>query len=110
MSALANQIGGEHYKSKGIQPVEFIHSNNLTFIEGNVIKYVWRWRDKGGIADLEKAKHYIEMLIELEGKHDAVPPVAEISVCDNCGAEYPSAPIGTIHKCARCSGGTCVRR
>jgi hypothetical protein len=75
-SALASQVGGAHYKAKGIQPVEFIHSNNLTFIEGNVIKYVWRWREKGGIADLEKAKHYIEMLIELEAKRD--PPLVEV--------------------------------
>ena len=42
--------------------------NNIPFLEGNVIKYVTRWRNKNGIADLEKAKHYIELLIELESK------------------------------------------
>jgi len=66
MSALQNQIGGQHYKDKAIQPVEFIHANHLGFCEGNVVKYISRWRQKNGIADLEKAKHYLELLIELE--------------------------------------------
>lgn len=68
MSALEKQVSGSHYKDFPIQPVEFIHRNNIPYIEGNVIKYVARWRDKGGIADLEKAKHYIDLLIELESK------------------------------------------
>ena len=66
MSALDVQVGGGHYKSRAIQPVEFIHANGLGFCEGNVVKYVTRWASKGGLADLEKAKHYIELLIELE--------------------------------------------
>ena len=65
-SALNKQVGGSHYKDKGIQPIIYIHANNLGFCEGNVVKYVTRWREKNGIADLEKAKHYIELLIELE--------------------------------------------
>lgn len=65
MSALKDQIGGNHYKKYAIQPIEYIHANNIPYLEGNVIKYVTRWRDKGGVADLEKAKHYIEMLIDL---------------------------------------------
>lgn len=68
MSALEVQVAGDHYKKQAIQPVQYIHANGIGFFEGNVIKYVTRWRDKGGIADLEKAKHYIEMLIELEAK------------------------------------------
>lgn len=68
MSALEKQINGDHYKSLTFQPVEYIHANNIPFLEGNVIKYVTRWRNKNGIADLEKAKHYIELLIELESK------------------------------------------
>ncbi len=67
MSALEKQEGGDHYKKLKIQPVEFIHANGIGFFEGNVIKYVTRWRDKGGVRDLEKAKHFIELLIELEG-------------------------------------------
>ena len=66
MSALNTQVAGSHYKSLKIQPIEFIHANGIPFAEGSVIKYVTRWRDKGGIADLEKAKHFLELLIELE--------------------------------------------
>jgi len=68
MSALERQVSGEHYKSLKIQPIEFIHANGIPFAEGSVIKYVTRWRDKGGLADLEKAKHFLEILIELERK------------------------------------------
>lgn len=67
-SALDVQAGGDHYKHMAIQPVEFIHANSIPYLEGNVIKYVSRWRSKGGVADLEKAKHYIELLIELEAR------------------------------------------
>lgn len=65
-SALDVQAGGNHYKDMAIQPVEFIHANGIPYLEGNVIKYVSRWRKKNGIADLEKARHYIDLLIELE--------------------------------------------
>jgi len=67
--ALTVQVAGSHYKNLKIQPVEYIFANNIPFIEGNVIKYVTRWREKGGIQDLEKAKHFIELLIELEQKN-----------------------------------------
>ena len=66
MSALNTQVADGHYKSLKIQPIEYIHANGIPFAEGSVIKYVTRWRDKGGIADLEKAKHFLELLIELE--------------------------------------------
>ena len=65
-SPLARQEGGSHYKDLKIQPLEYIHANGIPFAEGCVIKYVSRWRAKGGIKDLEKAKHFIELLIELE--------------------------------------------
>lgn len=64
--ATDKQIGGAHYKECSIQPVEYIHANDLNFFEGNVVKYITRWRKKDGITDLEKAKHYIDLLIELE--------------------------------------------
>ena len=67
-SALSTQEGGNHYKDLAIQPVEFIHANNIPYMEGNIIKYVTRWRNKNGIADLRKARHYIDLLIELEEK------------------------------------------
>lgn len=68
-NALDKQVAGDHYKNLAIQPVEFIHANGIGYFEGNVIKYVSRWRQKNGIADLEKAKHYIELLIELESRN-----------------------------------------
>ena len=64
MKSYKKQIGGNHYLKYKIQPVEFIIKNNIGFVEGNVIKYILRFKDKGGIADLEKAKHYIELLID----------------------------------------------
>lgn len=65
-TALAIQHGGKHYKGMKIQPVEFIHANNIGYMEGNAIKYLCRWQLKNGLEDLEKAKHYIELLIEME--------------------------------------------
>ena len=62
----SNQIGGDHYKIYKIQPTEFIHTNSIPFIEGNVIKYICRHRSKNGIEDLKKAKHYIDLLIQFE--------------------------------------------
>lgn len=64
--AINTQEGGDHYKSMKIQPVEYIHANNIGYCEGAVIKYVSRWKRKGGIEDLRKAKHFIDLLIELE--------------------------------------------
>ena len=58
------QIGGNHYKDMAIQPSEFINKNKLQFAEGNSIKYICRHSLKGGKQDLEKAKHYIDMIIE----------------------------------------------
>ena len=66
VSAFDEQHGGEHYKRYAIQPTEYIVKNKLGFCEGNVVKYVTRYKDKGGIEDLKKARHYIDMLIELE--------------------------------------------
>ena len=66
-SPLTTQVAGSHYKDLKIQPVEYIHANNLGYAEGNVIKYVTRWRKKDGRRDLEKARHYIDLLLELEG-------------------------------------------
>jgi hypothetical protein len=68
-SALNVQVAGSHYKDLAIQPVEYIHANGIGYLEGNVIKYVSRWKAKSGIKDLEKAKHYIELLIELETRN-----------------------------------------
>ena len=58
------QVGGSHYKDMKIQPSEFINKNELQFAEGNAIKYICRHGSKGQKQDLEKAKHYIDMIIE----------------------------------------------
>tara|TARA_B100000809_G_C14878487_1_gene438277 strand:+ start:290 stop:550 length:261 start_codon:yes stop_codon:yes gene_type:complete len=65
-SFLDEQVGGSHYKNMAIQPIEFIQANKIGFIEGSIIKYVTRWRDKGGIYDLQKAIHLTQLLIEFE--------------------------------------------
>ncbi len=67
-SALTTQVAGSHYRNMQIQPVEFIHANGLGFLEGCIIKRICRWRNKDGIQDLEKIKHEVDLLIELESK------------------------------------------
>lgn len=69
-AALNRQEGGSHYKQMKIQPFEYIHANGIGFAEGNVIKYVSRWRSKNGIEDLKKARHFIDLLIEAETNRD----------------------------------------
>jgi hypothetical protein len=68
-SSLDKQVAGNHYKGKRIQPVEYIHANNLNFLEGCIVKRITRWRDKDGFQDLEKIKHEIDLLIEMEKKY-----------------------------------------
>ena len=66
-SALDRQVGGEHYKNDfKIQPIEFITANKLSFIQGNVIKYICRFDKKNGKEDIDKAIHYCQLLKELE--------------------------------------------
>lgn len=69
--ALATQVGGSHYKGMAIQPVEYIHRNGIGFCEGSAIKYLSRWRQKGGMQDLRKARHFIDLLIEMEAQQAA---------------------------------------
>jgi hypothetical protein len=65
MSANESQVAGSHYQT-AIQPWDFIVANNLGYLEGNVVKYVSRWRRKNGVEDLLKAMHYLEKLLEVE--------------------------------------------
>jgi len=67
VTANEQQVGGDHYKTE-IQPWDFIVANNLGYLEGNIIKYVSRWKDKGGVEDLKKAQHYLQKLIEIVDK------------------------------------------
>jgi hypothetical protein len=75
MAANEKQIGGKHYKAKGIQPWDYIISNELGYLEGNIIKYVSRYPEKGGLEDLLKAKHYLEKLIEVK-QHERIQEIA----------------------------------
>ena len=61
------QVSGSHYKDMAIQPVEFITKNNLGFLEGSIVKRICRWRAKDGLKDLEKIKHEVDLLIQLNG-------------------------------------------
>lgn len=70
--ALDRQEGGSHYKKYKVQPVEYAMANNLNYCQANVVKYTTRYRDKGGIEDLRKAIHNIELLIELEYGKEAL--------------------------------------
>jgi hypothetical protein len=69
---LSVQHGGDHYRKLKIQPIEYIQANGLGYHEGNVLKYITRWKDKDGIKDLRKAVHYLELLIEHTEKSGAV--------------------------------------
>jgi hypothetical protein len=64
------QVGGSHYKDNAIQPWDYIVANNLGYLEGNVVKYITRWRQKGGVDDLRKVVHYAEKLIEVATKEE----------------------------------------
>ncbi len=66
ISAKDFQVGGEHYKSMDIQPTAFIVRNSLSWCEGNAIKYICRHNTKGGVKDIDKAIHYLELLKEME--------------------------------------------
>lgn len=73
MAANDKQISGSHYKQTAIQPWDYVAANNLGYFEGSAIKYITRWRNKGGIADIQKAIHFLEKLIELSSP--ALDPV-----------------------------------
>ena len=65
MSELDKQVAGSHYKDFAIQPLEFITKNKLSYIQGNIVKYVVRFEQKNGLEDLDKAIHYINILKEI---------------------------------------------
>ncbi len=62
--ARSKQVGGSHYKDKAMQPWDIIDAWELNFYAGNVVKYILRYRHKDGLQDLQKARHYIDKLIE----------------------------------------------
>lgn len=86
MSVNDEQVGGKHYQKK-IQPWAYIEANNLDFFEGNVLKYLTRWKEKDGVQDLYKAMHYLEKVIDRAksgaygGQHQEL---LEESNCTHC--------------------------
>ena len=66
-NALEKQTGGTHYKDMAIQPAEYAEKNGLSLLEGNIVKYVSRWKKKGGLTDLQKIIHCAELIIEIHG-------------------------------------------
>ena len=64
MVAKDKQEGGNHYKKLAIQPIEYILANEMEFCEGNIVKYITRYKEKNGAEDLKKIIHYCEFLIE----------------------------------------------
>jgi hypothetical protein len=98
MSASKSQVAGSHYKDFAIQPAEFIHRNRIGFLEGNVIKYVCRHGSKNGRQDIEKAIHYLQLLIEWEypdapSRPSAAAPAADSVPAVECGLyrDHPPA-------------------
>ena len=94
MSALDTQIGGNHYKSMAIQPAQYIVANGIGFLEGMVIKYVSRWEKKGGIEDLEKAIHCLQLRVEMAKQGKGMAPVGKLEKYPNRGDEV--IPVGDV--------------
>ena len=65
-NALDVQVGGGHYKDLAIQPVEYIHKNSLSYLEGNVVKYITRHKSKNGEQDVRKAIHYCQLILKMQ--------------------------------------------
>jgi hypothetical protein len=97
MTASKQQIGGSHYRDFAIQPSEFIHKNGIGFLVGNVIKYVCRYKAKNGRQDLEKARHYIDLLLEWEypdaPRSEPADRVVDVPDVPECGL-YRDRPGG----------------
>ena len=104
-SALNEQVGGDHYKKLGIQPIELIRDINANFFQGNVIKYVTRYKDKNGVKDLEKAKHYLELMKHLKPQTDTelhgdyiMAAIVNYSTSNNLGTLETDIIIATVYK------------
>jgi hypothetical protein len=90
MESLKIQIGGDHYKHMAIQPTEYCQRNRLNFCESAVVKYVSRHASKGGRKDIEKAIHFLEMLLDIEYQQADPdlfadpPPIDNAPKCQAC--------------------------
>lgn len=95
MSARDTQVGGNHYKDLKIQPAEYCHANNIPFIDGCIIKYATRWKQKGGIQDLKKIIHFAQLLIELEEKAQKDTPDPHPTIKSTAKVWGLPLPVGT---------------
>lgn len=77
-SANERQVGGQHYQSP-IQHWDYVVANNLDYFQGQITKYVTRWRNKNGVQDLEKARHFLDKYIEL-AKADAEEATSQAEI------------------------------
>ena len=93
MSALDTQVAGKHYRTMRIQPIEFIAANGLNFIEGSVIKYICRHRNKNGVQDIQKIIHYCQLLIELEYGKGQGPDAANSERSEQAAGNSKPAPV-----------------
>jgi hypothetical protein len=89
-----NQVAGQHYKKMAIQPWDYIIQNQISYMEGSVIKYISRWRDKNGLEDLYKCRHFLNKLIETEEaeKQKPVGYVSEPGSCTEVGTKSGVLP------------------
>jgi hypothetical protein len=107
MTANETQVGGDHYKDKAIQPWDYITGNEMAYLEGCIVKYISRHRDKGGLEDLHKARHYLDKLIEVEEAKTPKVSRAELlkeimpAVNEMFGTEYEKHPITDMAELAR---------
>lgn len=68
MKAIESQVGGSHYKDMAFQPIELITTLRCSFVQGCIIKYISRYKNKNGAQDIKKCIHYAQLAIELEDK------------------------------------------
>lgn len=92
-TSLTVQEGGDHYKTLKIQPVEYIVANNLSFLQGNVVKYITRYKQKNGEEDIKKVIHYCQLILELEYGNSLTSQesTGKITNPANQGEEYAKA-------------------
>jgi hypothetical protein len=103
MSANDRQVGGEHYsKHGGLQHWDVVRHFDLDYFQGQITKYVMRWKDKGGVQDLKKAAHFLEKYIEVAARGGAPGTTTEAPQADSAkrGAVPPTAGMGAVQPIA----------
>ena len=80
MKAIESQVGGSHYKDMAFQPIELIAALRCSFIQGCIIKYISRYKNKNGAQDIKKCIHYAQLAIELDDKKRCNDKVLSMSI------------------------------